>query len=538
MITILRKLTILQRLILMLALAAVGTLCFATFNIKEQYTNLETQKWQQNDGQLDTALSIIDAHQRQAQQGQLPLETAKAEVAELLAEAHYGNGGYFIVIDGANQIIAAGGNSLTAGTRLNDRELQTLVDNARAQGKATTTREARNADNGKTGEQLTEGRFYAPWQWTVITGAFVTDIHDAMKTAIWHTFIIMMLISTPLFALFMALNHSISSPLERAIEAMEDIADGEGDLRARLDTSGKDEVARLAAAFNRFAEKISTLIKDIKPMGAELADDARALTQAVATANASGERIHRETESVATAIHQMLATSHEMAQNTQQAADSAGKVTSQAKDTQQLMTLTLSQTEQLVDKLRAAESTTARLGAASGQIGSILDVIRAIAEQTNLLALNAAIEAARAGAHGRGFAVVADEVRALANRTQDSTNEIHKIISEIQAGIGDVTASNKANQSLSESLQSSARHAGIAMDDILQLVGNINDMNTQLASATEEQSLVTEEINRNISNISEQMQLAVKSSDGNRHAAAHLNGISDALSQALSRFRV
>ncbi|MCH4296673.1 methyl-accepting chemotaxis protein [Shewanella sp. 3B26] len=538
MISLLRKFTILQRLILMLALAAVGTVCFAAFNIKEQYNNLETQKWLQNDGQLDTALSLIDAHHAQVQRGDIKLDDAKREVAELLSLAHYGNGGYFLVVDTDGTVLAAGGQSHLQGQRLTDKALLKLANQARLSGKATAKLEAINPDTRKQGEQLAEARVYSPWQWAVITGAFVTDINEAMETAIWHTLIIMMLISTPLFALFMALNHSITSPLERAIKAMEDIADGDGDLGARLDTRGNDEVARLAAAFNRFAEKIGLLIKDIKPMGAELSEDASALTHAVATANQSGERIHRETESVAAAIHEMLATSHEMAQNTQQAADSASKVQLQAEDSQSLMSQTVHQTEVLVDKLKAAEQTTVRLSAASGQIGSILDVIRSIAEQTNLLALNAAIEAARAGAHGRGFAVVADEVRALANRTQDSTNEIQKIISEIQTGIGEVTQSNSANQELSVTLQGRARQAGDAMDAILSLIAHINDMNTQLASATEEQSLVTEEINRNISNISEQMQLSVQSSDSNSRAAASLQSISGALAKALSQFKV
>ncbi|QYK06897.1 methyl-accepting chemotaxis protein [Shewanella zhangzhouensis] len=538
MIAFLRKFTILQRLIMMLALAALGTFCFAAFNIQEQYNNLEQQKWLQNDGQLDTVLSLIEVHKQQVQQGQISEADAKAEVASLINAAHYGNGGYFIVVDAEGQILAAGGQSQKIGTRVNDKSIQSLVSDARSKGKAIAEIETLNPDTGKTGTQLAEARQFAPWQWTVITGAFVSDVNAAMETAIWNTLIIMMLISTPLFALFMALNHSITSPLTRAIEALEDIADGEGDLGARLNTEGKDEVAHLAKAFNRFAEKIGKLIKDIKPMGDELTEDAQALSQAVETANRSSEQIHRETESVAAAIHQMLATSQEMAHNTQQAADSAAQVKGQAQESQSLMTSTLKQTESLVEKLKAAELTTARLGAASGQIGSILDVIRAIAEQTNLLALNAAIEAARAGAHGRGFAVVADEVRALANRTQQSTNEIQKIISEIQAGIGDVTASNSANQTLSESLQGQARQAGASMDAILSLVAHINDINTQLASATEEQSLVTEEINRNISNISEQMQLAVESNEGNRHAAGSLQSISRALAKALGHFKV
>ncbi|MGL5665049.1 MAG: methyl-accepting chemotaxis protein, partial [Shewanella sp.] len=248
--------------------------------------------------------------------------------------------------------------------------------------------------------------------------------------------------------------------------------------------------------------------------------------------------IHRETGSVATAVNQMLSTTHEMASNTQQAADAANSVKNQAQQSQAVIDDTVRDTEKLVQELRASEVITQKLGQSSAQIGSILDVIRSIAEQTNLLALNAAIEAARAGSHGRGFAVVADEVRALANRTQDSTNEIQKIISDIQMGVNSVMKSNSQTQTQSDELQAKAREAGNAMAAILQLIAHISDMNTQLASATEEQSLVTEEINRNICNISELTEVSVKANEGNSRAAQSLQDISQDMSHTLGQFKI
>lgn len=168
------------------------------------------------------------------------------------------------------------------------------------------------------------------------------------------------------------------------------------------------------------------MVGHLQPLGQALDKDAKQLLIAVEESNQSAEHIHRETGSVATAVNQMLSTTHEMASNTQQAADAANSVKEQAQQSQVVIDNTVSNTEKLVAELKASEVITQKLGVASQQIGSILDVIRSIAEQTNLLALNAAIEAARAGTHGRGFAVVADEVRALATRTQDSTNEIQK----------------------------------------------------------------------------------------------------------------
>ncbi|GAB1101018.1 MAG: methyl-accepting chemotaxis protein [Shewanella algae] len=542
---LLRKLTILQRLILMLVLAAIGTLCFASFSIKEQYDNLITQKWLQNDAQLNTALSVVAAHRTQAQAGKLTLEEAQQESAALVGQMRYGREGYFILLSDQGKIIAHGAEpslvgQAIAGYRIKDgsNPLAQLQQQAKANGTGKLSYEIRNPASGNSEEKLTESRYDKDWGWTLLTGTYISDVNATMKSVSIDYLIIMMLISAPIFIFFLVLNQSITAPLKTAIAAMEDIAQGEGDLSKRLEGQGRDEVAALARAFNSFVEKIGRTVSELQPLGASLGEDAEHLTVAVKESNHSADNIHRETASVATAVNQMLATTQEMANNTQQAADAASSVKQQALSGKETMDATLANCQELVRELRAAENLTETLGQASGRIGGILDVIRTIAEQTNLLALNAAIEAARAGTHGRGFAVVADEVRALANRTQDSTNEIHKLISEIQSGVSAVMESNSQTQSQSSELQKQAEAAGSAMDQILSLVAQISDMNTQLASATEEQSLVTEEINRNVSTISELTQVSVQANASNQSAAMSLEQISQNMRRTLGQFKI
>ncbi|WP_345859845.1 methyl-accepting chemotaxis protein [Shewanella algae] len=542
---LLRKLTILQRLILMLVLAAIGTLCFASFSIKEQYDNLITQKWLQNDAQLNTALSVVAAHRTQAQAGKLTLEEAQQESAALIGQMRYGSEGYFILLSDQGKIIAHGAEpslvgQAIAGYRIKDgsNPLAQLQQQAKANGTGKLSYEIRNPASGNSEEKLTESRYDKDWGWTLLTGTYISDVNATMKSVSIDYLIIMMLISAPIFIFFLVLNQSITAPLKTAIAAMEDIAQGEGDLSKRLEGQGRDEVAALARAFNSFVEKIGRTVSELQPLGASLGEDAEHLTVAVKESNHSADNIHRETASVATAVNQMLATTQEMANNTQQAADAASSVKQQALSGKETMDATLANCQELVRELRAAENLTETLGQASGRIGGILDVIRTIAEQTNLLALNAAIEAARAGTHGRGFAVVADEVRALANRTQDSTNEIHKLISEIQSGVSAVMESNSQTQSQSSELQKQAEAAGSAMDQILSLVAQISDMNTQLASATEEQSLVTEEINRNVSTISELTQVSVQANASNQSAAMSLEQISQNMRRTLGQFKI
>lgn len=545
MITFLRRFTILQRLMMMLVMAAIGTVCFASFSIKEQYSNLIEQKWQQIDGQLGSLLSVIDIYRQDALSGKLSEAEAQQAAANLIDQTRYAGVGYFIVIDDNNQILAHGERSELIGTSALNFKLQngtnplaTMLPLARKNGKTMLEYPIANPVSKNIEDKLVEARYYPEWGWTLITGAYLSDVKQSLKAVIIDYLIIMFLISVPIFAFFLVLNHSITSPLNDAIDALEDIAQGEGDLSQRLSTQGKDEVAHLAHAFNLFAQKIGDMVGHLQPLGQSLDNDAKQLMLAVEESNQSAEHIHRETGSVATAVNQMLSTTHEMASNTQQAADAANSVKNQAQQSQAVIDDTVRDTEKLVQELRASEVITQKLGQSSAQIGSILDVIRSIAEQTNLLALNAAIEAARAGSHGRGFAVVADEVRALANRTQDSTNEIQKIISDIQMGVNSVMKSNSQTQTQSDELQAKAREAGNAMAAILQLIAHISDMNTQLASATEEQSLVTEEINRNICNISELTEVSVKANEGNSRAAQSLQDISQDMSHTLGQFKI
>ncbi|GGY91299.1 methyl-accepting chemotaxis protein [Shewanella fodinae] len=541
---LLRQLTILQRLILMLVMAAIGTVCFASFSIKEQYSNLINQKWVQNDSLLNSALSIVEASRLQAYASNTSEKEAQQQTIRLFDGMRFGKDGYYILIGSDGVILSDSQYPKLVGTNVSElktadgeRPFVKFINDARANDKATITYNYRNPATGQDEKKLTEARHDKTWDWTIMTGTYVSDINDTMTTVSIHYLVIMLIISLPIFAFFLVLNKSITSPINEAINAMKDIAQGEGDLRKRLNSPGKDEVSLLADAFNEFVAKIATALQQMKPLGLDLNTDAGQLMNAVQESNESADHIHKEIASVATAINQMLSTTREMAGNTQQAADAATSVKQQALQGKQTMENTLEGCRTLASELQSSASLTLALGHASEKIGSILEVIRSIADQTNLLALNAAIEAARAGEHGRGFAVVADEVRALATRTQESTNEIHTIIAEIQHGVDSVMKSNQLTQKESQELQQHAQNTNAAVEKILQLVAAISDMNTQLASATEEQSLVTEEINRNISNISELTEVSVQANASNSHAAADMGKISQQMAAALGQFK-
>ncbi|MGE6568974.1 methyl-accepting chemotaxis protein [Shewanella vesiculosa] len=538
MIGLLRRLTILKRLFIMLALAAVGTVVFGSFSIKEQYNHLIEEQFKQVTGQVTLLNSTLDAFKL------ADPNTSVQAITQFASDIKVSENQAFIIIDNQNNIIVNPLNPDSINKPISNlgavdgaRSYQQLISTAKQQQTAQAQFEIINQQN-QSQTVLAAAKYYPAMNWIIITQVNVNSVNNSMTGIIIDYFIIMMIISVPIFGFFLLLNHSITQPLNVTIDAMEQIAKGEGDLTQRLSTEGNDEVAKLAHGFNQFVIKIANMVATLQPLGNTLNNEAVHLLDTVNMSNQSANQVHSETQSVAAAINQMLSTSQEMARNTQDAADGATNVKHQAKQNQQLMQQTVAQTESLVNELHQAETVSLTLSQSSAEIGSILDVIGSIADQTNLLALNAAIEAARAGEHGRGFAVVADEVRALANRTQSSTNEINHIISEIQTGIQSVIQSITSTQQQSAQLQSKAMQSSDAISEILALIDNISSMTAQLASATEEQALVTEDINVNVSTISELTEQSLMANETHSQAAQSLQTISVDMSQTLGQFKI
>ncbi|WP_419183366.1 methyl-accepting chemotaxis protein [Pseudomonas guariconensis] len=246
----------------------------------------------------------------------------------------------------------------------------------------------------------------------------------------------------------------------------------------------------------------------------------------------------REIEQLATASQEMSATAFEVATNAARAAEAALGAEKAVSSGLDVAAGASGAMNQLSREMDASKTLIVRLISNSDQIGSVLDVIRSIADQTNLLALNAAIEAARAGEAGRGFAVVADEVRNLARRTQDSVSEIRQVIETLQTGTKDVVATIESNHSTVQKSVTQVANATQALQTISEAVSIINDMNMQIASAAEEQSAVSEEINRNVTAIknvtealTEQADTAAKVGDG-LHKTASLQH------ELMSQFKV
>ena len=362
-----------------------------------------------------------------------------------------------------------------------------------------------------------------------------TSASELIWTQVGTMTVIGILILTALCVFFVL---RIIHPINNLRATMQDIAAGEGDLTQRLPEKGNDEINQVASAFNLFVSKIQkTLIQTCDSMN-ELSGATTTLSDLAHQNSESVNKQRAETQQVATAITEMAATVKEIAQSADSAASAAREANSEATQGKEAMADTVSAIDSMAAEVTNAAEVINRLEADSESIGSVLDVIRGIADQTNLLALNAAIEAARAGEQGRGFAVVADEVRTLAKRTQDSTSEIHSIIENLQSGTRNAAHVMSGGLTAAEQTVETAGRAGEALNNIVESVSTIMDMNTQIATASEEHTTVTEEIDRSVVRISEVSETAAEGSSKTADKSQELSDLGEELKALVTQFKL
>lgn len=338
--------------------------------------------------------------------------------------------------------------------------------------------------------------------------------------------------------LALLLARSIIRPLHQTTLSLRNIAAGDGDLTARLDDKGQDELTDLAISFNQFAEHIQNIIKQVGAATVQLAAAAEELSASSIDTSNQAQKVQLETLQVATAMNQMTATVAEVADNADQTSFSASAANDLAASGKQRLAKTQKTIQELANDLESSAHAIDQLSDHSQEINRILDVIRGISEQTNLLALNAAIEAARAGEQGRGFAVVADEVRTLAGRTQSATVDIQLMIQRLQEGASKaVTSMTLSNKKVISSVASS-EETDLVLNQIVESITTINNMNIQIAEAARQQSQVADEINHNISLITDAADITSTSTGQVHLAADELARLAHDLQGKIKHFKV
>ncbi|MBL3598639.1 MAG: methyl-accepting chemotaxis protein [gamma proteobacterium endosymbiont of Lamellibrachia anaximandri] len=387
---------------------------------------------------------------------------------------------------------------------------------------------------------------YAPLSFNGLNGAILAEIDEAEAFAASDALSKQLLLISGGIALVLIVlaiaagvwfAGRISKPIVQLSRTIEDIEQS-SDLTQRVAIQSSDELGMAAGAFNSLMEKFQNSIQRVNDASAQLATTSEETSVITEQTNKIVQNQLMETTQVATAMNEMSATVQEVANSTSNASETAARANSEATAGQQAMEQTIVQIRQLALDVESASNVIKTLEKNSEEINSVLDVIKSVAEQTNLLALNAAIEAARAGEQGRGFAVVADEVRTLASRTQASTEEINQMIEKLQSGTRQAVATMGKSREKAHSVAEQASNTGSSLVSIVGAIGQITDMSAQIASASEEQSAVAEEINRNVVQINDMTEQSALGAQQTSVASGDLARLATDLQLLVGQFKV
>jgi methyl-accepting chemotaxis protein len=454
------------------------------------------------------------------------------QVSELIKNYTIGEEGFAFLTDKEGNIQIHPNKDIKIGTNLSTI-FGDDIDNKFLQKDKINIIQTSNNDG-----QFLAAKFIPSLNWYAIIEIPTSEIFTPINNTSIQLVSLNIIVAAILIAIGLWVALGVARPIVRAANMLESIASGDADLTQKMNVDTQDEVGKLAISFNSFVGQLQTLILAISNNSQDVNNIAKYLSASSDSTQRNTEEQQQSVDMIATAMHEMGATVHEIARNANETANAARQSATETTNSQNIVNSSIEGINSLFVKMQSASGVIKTLAQNIGEISTVLEVIRGISEQTNLLALNAAIEAARAGEQGRGFAVVADEVRTLAQRTQESTEEINSMIHKLQSGAKDaVTAMDEGIETARFSVEY-ADQAGESLSSIITVIGTITDLSIQVATATEEQSSVVEELNSHILNIKNRSDsTAIESKNINKKCQT-LTDSSNELSHMIGNFKV
>lgn len=541
----LRSMSISRRLSLILLVAVAMLVILGLLMLRQLHGDLYQAKAQKTQHVVQTAAGVLAYYQGLEAAGTLSREAAQQQALQVVRGLRYDKDDYFWINDLGPKMIMHPTNPKLDGQDLSairDPDgfavFNEMVALARSQDAGSVNYRWPKPGASEPVAKTSYIQLFKPWGWIIGSGVYIDDVQAEFARQVRDASLLGLGIAVLMALLVLLIARSIARPLQDAVQAMGNIASGESDLTRRLDTHGRDELTHLGEHFNRFNGKLQGVVGQLQGAAHALAQSASHVGDNAGQAQAHSVQQSLQMDQVATAVNEVTYAVQDVAKTAEQAANEMHAAQVQVDHGQQAIHGSLQQIDRLSSTIDQAVQVIRELAGHSTRIGGVLEVIRSIAEQTNLLALNAAIEAARAGEQGRGFAVVADEVRLLAQRTAQSTAEIHTMIEHLQSQSEAAVKAIDTSSEASRQTVQQAREAGTSLDAISQALNNLTALNASIASATLQQAHVVEEINRNVLDTAGLSQQTAEAARQSSDAGASLARLSEDLEQLLRQFKV
>lgn len=453
------------------------------------------------------------------------------ELLNIINAVRIAQTGFVFLVDGQGTLIAHPDPSLLGKANLADISSRNASSALLREKPFSMTSSEMDADT-----LLFASTYVEKAGWYVIAQVPEAELYASINAGSRHIILWALAIAGVFALIGIWLAGSLTKPLESLADVFQQLGQGQGDLRARIPTSEQKEIARLVDGFNKFIAHLHTTISQVaKTSNAVKASADDVAKQSHQTEN-STECQRNQTLQAASALTQMGSTVNEVAQSATQAAKNAALATNNSSQGKIITQRAVLAIQGLATQIQEVSQVIQSLDAHTAAIGSILDTIRSISEQTNLLALNAAIEAARAGDHGRGFSVVADEVRTLAQRAAQATDEIQVKIDMFQQDSKSAVAQMETSRERTQEVVVTTHEIDELLDNIAKEIAHINEVNTQVATATEQQTTVVEDISKNINDISASSEDTLHATQILVEVSERLDKLAHELSNEVNRF--
>jgi methyl-accepting chemotaxis protein len=542
MLALLKNVRTQRKFWLMILLSIMGMVALGGQALNELNYNLHEDRKAKTRHVVETAHGILNYFHAQETAGIMTRAEAQHVAIATIKSVRYGSDGYFWINDMQPRMIMHPTNPKLDGTDLSQnadpngkRLFIAFIETVKREGAGFVDYLWPKPGHEHPVAKVSYVMGFAPWEWIIGSGIYLDDIDAIFWLHAQHLGLGIVLISAVLIALSLLILATLTGPLNQ-LRTLIGVVRDSGNLSHRANIHQRDEVGVMAGAFDNLLERFQQFVGDVRAVMYRLTDAGQRLQTMTEENHREVERAQAHTIAVTAAMRDMTHTVAQVAQDATAAADAAQLAEQETATGRTVVDATLTAIGGLAREIDSATQVVAQLSTDSDNIGKVLEVIRSVAGQTNLLALNAAIEAARAGEQGRGFAVVADEVRTLASRTQDSTRDIQQIIETLQLRCQEAVRAMDSSRVQSQFSVEQATRAGSSLATITEAVAHISTMNLRIANTAEEQTAMSEEINRNLGDIAQEISRTEECALHTTAAGEELRTLANTLDTQMQRF--